>query len=155
MISALAYTIKIDVEVLSNLSKNEAQRKMEEKKTPDQAQLMDRNELHELFIIIFGLLYEALTSNVGNTVRDEAVKKEILNTLKNTLYIIPVSDLVYEHAVFSEISELLERLLLTEGPTVQLIVIEISVCLCSNHPSIRDKNRFVIRQVKWIVILIH
>jgi len=44
---------------------------------------------------------------------------------------------IYQHAIFSETMDLLDRLVLTEGLEVQTITVEIARNLCTGHPFAR------------------
>jgi hypothetical protein len=62
---------------------------------------------------------------------------EILQALKKILRPSVSGHAIYRDVVFSETMDMLDRLVLTEGLTVQKVIVDIARNLCIGHPSAR------------------
>ena len=95
-----------------------------------------RDEPVAFFFVLFGIVIEALVTRPGNdSPTAEAQTLEILSALKNILRPSVSGNAIFQDAVFSETIELFDRLALTEGLDVQMIIVDIARNLCLTHPS--------------------
>lgn len=100
-----------------------------------------RDEPAAFFFVLFGIVIEALTtrSNSDGT-NGEVPSLGILSALKRILQPSVSGNAIYQDAVFSETMELFDRLALTEGIDVQLVIVDIARNMCLTHPSARAEN---------------
>lgn len=82
-------------------------------------------------------MIEALTTRPGSGLEVQTL--EVLSALKRILQPSVSGNAVFQDAVFAETMELLDRLALTEGLDVQLVVVDIARNLCLTHPSARGE----------------
>ena len=104
-----------------------------------------REEPVAFFFVLFGIVFQALLARVGNDVestRSETV--ELLVVFKKLLRPSVSGQAIYQEAVFSEIMDLLNRLVLTQSLGVQHVIVEIARDLCVSHPSSSGEQRFVL-----------
>ena len=95
-----------------------------------------RDEPVAFFFVLFGIVIEALVTRPGNdSLTAEAQTLEILSALKKILRPSVSGNAIFQDAVFSETIELFDRLALTEGLDVKMIIVEIARNLCLTHPS--------------------
>ena len=100
-----------------------------------------RDEPAAFFFVLFGIVIEALTTRPPSDNQDgESQILEILLALKRILRPSVSGQAIFQDAVFSETVELFDRLALTEGLEVQLVVVEIARNLCLTHPSARGQE---------------
>lgn len=100
-----------------------------------------RDEPTAFFFMLFGIVIEALTSRPGNdTPSSEVQTLEILSALKRILRPSVSGNAVFQDAVFTETTELFDRLALTESPDVQLVIVEIARNMCLTHPSAQEEG---------------
>nr|KMM71425.1 hypothetical protein CPAG_07732 [Coccidioides posadasii RMSCC 3488] len=91
-----------------------------------------RDEPVAFFFVLFGLAFEALVS------QSSAPSSQILAILQALQKILRPSvagNAVYQDAVFSETIDALDRLVMTEGPSVQSVIVEIARNLALHHQS--------------------
>ncbi|KAF2491330.1 ARM repeat-containing protein [Lophium mytilinum] len=96
-----------------------------------------RDEPVAFFFVLFGLAFEALVGRPGDM---QATKEQILGilrALKKILRPAVSGHAIYQEVVFSETMDMLDRLALTEGLSVQSVIVEIARNLCLGHPSAR------------------
>ncbi|CAE7196572.1 hypothetical protein PTTW11_08395 [Pyrenophora teres f. teres] len=96
-----------------------------------------RDEPVAFFFVLFGLAFEALAGRPGDLQASKGQILEILQALKKILRPSVSGQAIYREVVFSETMDMLDRLVLTEGLTVQTVVVEITRNLCLGHPSAR------------------
>ncbi|RMZ72794.1 HEAT repeat [Pyrenophora seminiperda CCB06] len=96
-----------------------------------------RDEPVAFFFVLFGLAFEALAGRPGDLQASKEQILEILQALKKILRPSVSGHAIYQEVVFSETMDMLDRLVLTEGLTVQTVVVEITRNLCLGHPSAR------------------
>lgn len=109
-----------------------------------------RDEPVAFFFVLFGIAFEALVS--GPSTDSTTEREDTLATLSALQKILRPSvsgNAVYQDAVFSEIMEMLDRLVLTEGLDVQAVVVEIARNLCLAHPSGREGQAYVSICIKY------
>lgn len=98
-----------------------------------------RDEPVAFFFVLFGLAFEALAIRPGQT--DSLATQEqmlaILQALKKILHPSVSGHAIYRPDVFAETMDLLDRLVLTEGLDVQMVIVEIARSMCVTHPSAR------------------
>lgn len=98
-----------------------------------------RDEPVAFFFVLFGLAFEALALRSGQN--DSLATQEqtlaILQALKKILHPSVSGHAIYRQDVFSEMMDLLDRLVLTEGLDVQGVIVEIASVLIVAHPSAR------------------
>ena len=100
-----------------------------------------RDEPAAFFFVLFGIVIEALTSSPGtDTMHGEAQTLGILSALKRILRPSVAGNAIFQDTVFSETTELFDRLALTEGLDVQLVIVDIARNLCLMHPSAREED---------------
>lgn len=102
-----------------------------------------RDEPVAFFFVLFGICFESLLARSGNDAED--VKSEILGILmilKKLLQPSVSGQAIYQETVFSETIDLLNRLVLTQGMDVQVVIVEIARDLCLSHPSSRGEQRY-------------
>jgi hypothetical protein len=87
--------------------------------------------------VLFGLAFEALAGRPGDLQASKEQILEILQALKKILRPSVSGHAIYREVVFSETMDMLDRLVLTEGLTVQTVIVEITRNLCLGHPSAR------------------
>ena len=80
-------------------------------------------------------MIEALTSKPGSG--SEVQTLEILSALKRILQPSVSGNAVFQDSVFAETMEIFDRLALTEGLDVQVVIIDIARNMCLTHPSAR------------------
>lgn len=98
-----------------------------------------RDEPVAFFFVLFGICIEALATRPGNdSSNSESQTLGILSALKKILRPSVAGNAIFQDAVFSETIELFDRLALTEGLDVQLIIVDIARNLCLTHPSAKD-----------------
>lgn len=98
-----------------------------------------RDEPVAFFFVLFGICIEALAIRPGNdSSNSESQTLGILSALKKILRPSVAGNAIFQDAVFSETIELFDRLALTEGLDVQLIIVDIARNLCLTHPSAKD-----------------
>lgn len=98
-----------------------------------------REEPVAFFFVLFGLAFESLaTRSTADDVVTRQRNLDILRALKNILRPSVSGNAVYQEVVFSEIMDLLDRMVLTESLSVQSIIVEIARSLCTDHPSSRQ-----------------
>ncbi|KAK9360981.1 armadillo-type protein [Lipomyces starkeyi] len=88
------------------------------------------------FFVLFGVCFEALVKAPGGDImasRDDM--PVILNALKKILLPSICGNSLYQAAVFTEMIDLFDRIILTEGYHCQEPLIEIIKNLCINHPA--------------------
>jgi hypothetical protein len=96
-----------------------------------------RDEPVAFFFVLFGLAFEALAGRPGDLQASKEQILEILQALKKILRPSVSGHAIYQEVVFSETMDMLDRLVLTEGLTVQTVIVEITRNLCLGHPSAR------------------
>ncbi|KAL9104380.1 MAG: hypothetical protein Q9163_000680 [Psora crenata] len=100
-----------------------------------------RDEPAAFFFVLFGIVMEALTSRPGSdAVHGETETLGILSALKRILRPSVAGNAIFQDTVFSETTELFDRLALTEGLDVQLVIVDIARDLCLMHPSAREED---------------
>lgn len=98
-----------------------------------------RDEPVAFFFVLFGIVFEALvTRSSNNSSAENQETLEMLSALRKILRPSVSGTAVYQDAVFSETMELLDRLVLTERPNVQAMIVEIARDLCLEHPSAKE-----------------
>ncbi|CAO2648248.1 Nn.00g075150.m01.CDS01 [Neocucurbitaria sp. VM-36] len=100
-----------------------------------------RDEPVAFFFVLFGLAFEALAGRPGDLQASKEQILEILQALKKILRPSVSGHAIYQEVVFSETMDMLDRLVLTEGLTVQTVIVEITRNLCIGHPSARREQR--------------
>ncbi|RAR02328.1 ARM repeat-containing protein [Stemphylium lycopersici] len=96
-----------------------------------------RDEPVAFFFVLFGLAFEALAGRPGDLQASKEQILEILQALKKILRPSVSGHAIYQEVVFSETMDMLDRLVLTEGLTVQTVIVQITRNLCLGHPSAR------------------
>ncbi|KAL6707034.1 hypothetical protein ACN47E_004786 [Coniothyrium glycines] len=96
-----------------------------------------RDEPVAFFFVLFGLAFEALAGRPGDLQATKEQILEILQALKKILRPSVSGQAIYQEVVFSETMDMLDRLVLTEGLTIQTVIVEITRNLCLGHPSAR------------------
>ncbi|ROT35870.1 ARM repeat-containing protein [Sodiomyces alkalinus F11] len=101
-----------------------------------------RDEPVAFFFVLFGIAFEALAtrSSQPDTLATQEQTLAILQALKKILHPSVSGHAIYREAIFSELMELLDRLVLTEGLDVQGVIVDIAKALCVSHPSARKKD---------------
>lgn len=103
-----------------------------------------RDEPVAFFFVLFGIAFEALVSRPSS---DSTTEREhtlaTLSALQKILRPSVSGNAVYQDAVFSEMIEMLDRLVLTEGLGVQAIVVDIARNVCLAHPSGREGQVYI------------
>ena len=97
-----------------------------------------RDEPAAFFFVLFGIVIEALNTRPGSDLELQTL--EVLSALKRILQPSVSGNAVFQDAVFSETVELFDRLALTEGLDVQLVIVGIARNLCLTHPSARGED---------------
>lgn len=97
-----------------------------------------RDEPAAFFFILFGIVIEALTTRPGSG--SEVKTLEVLSALKRILQPSVSGNAVFQDAVFAETMELFDRLALTEGLDVQIVIVNIVRSMCLTHPSARGED---------------
>ncbi|KAF1364018.1 ARM repeat-containing protein [Lizonia empirigonia] len=109
-----------------------------EPQTPTKADHINyRDEPVAFFFVLFGLAFEALAGRPGDLQASKEQILEILQALKKILRPSVSGQAIYQEVIFSETMDMLDRLVLTEGLTVQTVIVEIARNLCLGHPSAR------------------
>ncbi|KAF3041566.1 hypothetical protein E8E12_007909 [Didymella heteroderae] len=109
-----------------------------EPQTPTKADHINyRDEPVAFFFVLFGLAFEALAGRPGDLQASKEQILEILQALKKILRPSVSGQAIYQEVIFSETMDMLDRLVLTEGLTVQAVIVEIARNLCLGHPSAR------------------
>ena len=98
-----------------------------------------RDEPAAFFFVLFGIVIEALTTRSEGP-DSERQTLEILSALKRILRPSVSGNAIFQDTVFSETIELFDRLALTEGLDVQVVIVDIARNLCVTHPSARGDN---------------
>ena len=83
-------------------------------------------------------MIEALNTRPGSDAEVQTL--EVLSALKRILRPSVSGNAVFQDAVFAETVELFDRLALTEGLDVQLVIVDIARDLCLTHPSAREED---------------
>ncbi|ORY03582.1 HEAT repeat protein-like protein [Clohesyomyces aquaticus] len=96
-----------------------------------------RDEPVAFFFVLFGLAFEALAGRPGDLQASKEQILEILQALKKILRPAVSGHAIYQGVVFSEAMDMLDRLVLTEGLSVQAVIVDIARNLCLGHPSAR------------------
>ncbi|KAI9802828.1 MAG: hypothetical protein M1833_001427 [Piccolia ochrophora] len=97
-----------------------------------------RDEPVAFFFVLFGITFEALVGRPGHdSLATKGQTLEILLALKKILHPSVSGQAIYQDIVFSETMELFDRLILTEGLDVQMVIVQIARDLCLSHPSAR------------------
>ncbi|KAL2752679.1 hypothetical protein ACRALDRAFT_1077843 [Sodiomyces alcalophilus JCM 7366] len=101
-----------------------------------------RDEPVAFFFVLFGIAFEALATRSSqlDTLATQEQTLAILRALKKILHPSVSGHAIYREAIFSELMELLDRLVLTEGLDVQGVIVDIAKDLCVSHPSARKKD---------------
>jgi len=95
-----------------------------------------RDEPVAFFFVLFGIVIEALVTRPGNDSPSVEVQTQgVLSALKKILRPSVSGNAIFQDAIFSETIELFDRLALTEGLDVQMIIVDIARNLCLAHPS--------------------
>ncbi|QSL66520.1 hypothetical protein MERGE_000900 [Pneumocystis wakefieldiae] len=96
-----------------------------------------------LFFLLFGICFEALLRSISNkrVINTDKQKLYILSALEKILNISLHNEIIYSDATFSELVTLLKRLLLTEHPIIQILIIRIATSLVNNYPQ-KNQKRF-------------
>lgn len=98
-----------------------------------------RDEPVAFFFVLFGIVFEALvTRSSSNSSAESQGTLEMLSAFRKILRPSVSGTAVYQDAVFSETMELLDRLVLTERPNVQAVIVEVARDLCLEHPSAKE-----------------
>ena len=104
-----------------------------------EADINYRDEPVAFFFVLFGISIEALVTRPTNdSLNSEPQTLGILSALKKILRPSVSGNAIFQDAVFSETIELFDRLALTEGLEVQLIIVDIVRNLCLTHPSAKE-----------------
>ena len=98
-----------------------------------------RDEPAAFFFVLFGIVIESLTTRTEGP-DSEKQTLEILSALKRILRPSVSGNAVFQDTIFSEAVELFDRLALTEGLDVQLMIVDIARNLCVTHPSARAEG---------------
>lgn len=98
-----------------------------------------RNEPVAFFFVLFGISFEALVNLSDDSAsRDRIVY--ILRALRKILRPSVCGTAIYRDVIFTEATDLFDRLILTETPAIQFEVAQIAASLCLSHPaSLRTK----------------
>ncbi|KAF2742928.1 HEAT repeat protein-like protein [Sporormia fimetaria CBS 119925] len=96
-----------------------------------------RDEPVAFFFVLFGLAFEALAGRPGDLQASKEQILEILQALKKILRPAVSGQAIYQEVVFSETMDMMDRLVLTEGLSVQSVIVEIARNLSLGHPSAR------------------
>lgn len=99
-----------------------------------------RDEPAAFFFVLFGIVIEALTTRPGSG--SEVHTLEVLSALKRILQPSVSGNAVFQDTVFAETMELFDRLALTEGLDVQLVIVDIARNMCLTHPSARGGDNY-------------
>ncbi|KAI9697968.1 MAG: hypothetical protein M1836_004321 [Candelina mexicana] len=100
-----------------------------------------RDEPAAFFFVLFGIAFEALVGRPGSdSTPNKDQTLEILLALKKILRPAVSGQAIYQEAVFSETMDLLDRLVLTQGLDVQIVIVEIVRNLCVGHPSAKERQ---------------
>lgn len=101
-----------------------------------------RDEPVAFFFVLFGLAFEALATRPGQSESLESQEQtlDILEALKRILRPSVSGHAIYRPDVFSETMDLLDRLVLTDGLSVQAVIVDIARALCVSHPSARRQT---------------
>ncbi|MCJ1462526.1 hypothetical protein MMC07_001128 [Pseudocyphellaria aurata] len=106
-----------------------------------EANINYRDEPVAFFFVLFGISIEALVTKSNNdSSNSEPQTLEILSALKKILRPSVSGNAIFQDVVFSETIELFDRLALTEGLDVQLIIVDIVRNLCLTHPSAKEDD---------------
>ncbi|KAI9741971.1 MAG: hypothetical protein M1834_000360 [Cirrosporium novae-zelandiae] len=100
-----------------------------------------REEPVAFFFVLFGITFEALAGQSGteaNATRESPY--DLLQVMKKILRPSVSGNAIYQDATFSETTDLLERLAMTEGPGTQGIIVDIARNLCLDHPSVKGSH---------------
>ncbi|KAI5305951.1 hypothetical protein KEM56_002753, partial [Ascosphaera pollenicola] len=90
-----------------------------------------RDEPVAFFFVLFGLIFEALVDQ--QTPAEQ--KTEILQALQKIWHPAIAGNAIFQDAVFSETMDTLDRLVMTEGHSIQWVIVEITRNLSLQHPS--------------------
>lgn len=100
-----------------------------------------RDEPVAFFFVLFGIAFEALVGRQGvDSLATKEQTLEILLALKKILHPSVCGHAIYQEQIFSETTDLLDRLALTEGLPVQAAIVDIARGLCVEHPAARKKD---------------
>lgn len=104
-----------------------------------------RDEPVAFFFVLFGIIFEALLVRSGNDAEEtKSEVLEILMILKKLLQPSVSGQAIYQETVFSETIELFNRLVLTQGIDIQVVIVEIARDLCLSHPFSRGEQRYAL-----------
>ncbi|KAI5290450.1 hypothetical protein KEM54_001512 [Ascosphaera aggregata] len=90
-----------------------------------------RDEPVAFFFILFGLIFEALVDQQAPS----SQKTEILQVLQKIWHPAVAGNAIFQDAAFSETMDTLDRLVMTEGVSIQWVIVEIARNLSLQHPS--------------------
>ncbi|OAX80699.1 hypothetical protein ACJ72_04963 [Emergomyces africanus] len=91
-----------------------------------------RDEPVAFFFVLFGLAFEALVTHN----REQSNQRlEILRALKKILHPSVAGNAVYQNAIFSETMDTLDRLVMTEGSSIQTVIVQMARDLALHHHS--------------------
>ena len=100
-----------------------------------------RDEPAAFFFVLFGIVIEALTTRSSSDGSHmDAQILDVVLALKRILRPSVSGNAVFQDAVFAETTELFDRLALTEGLDVQLVIVDIARNLCLTHPSAKEEG---------------
>ena len=106
-----------------------------------EANINYRDEPVAFFFVLFGISIEALVTRPNNdSSNSEPQTLGILSALKKILRPSVSGNAIFQEAVFSETIDLFDRLALTEGLEIQLIIVDIVRNLCLTHPSAKGDD---------------
>lgn len=97
-----------------------------------------RQEPFAFFMVLFGIVIEALVTRPSHDSSSGILK--ILSALKKILLPSVAGNAIFQDTVFSETIELFDRLALTEGTAVQVVLTDIAKTLCVTHPSAAEEE---------------
>ncbi|CCG82814.2 Putative uncharacterized protein [Taphrina deformans PYCC 5710] len=93
-----------------------------------------RGEPAAFFMVLFGICFEALAHSSMESSGDEDQNIEVLSALQSILLPSICGNVVYTEPIFTEITDLFGRLLLTEGVATQVVIVDIVARLAKDHP---------------------
>ena len=142
MVDAFASLIDQDSDFVFNALDSESQAsKRPNGVTTAENNINYRDEPAAFFFVLFGIVIEALNRRPGSDAEEAATNiPSLLSALKKILRPSVSGNAIYQEAVFAETMELLDRLSLTEGLDVQLILVSIARNLCLGHPSAKHED---------------
>lgn len=102
-----------------------------------------RNEPVAFFFVLFGISFEALVRSTSQSNGSHQRMLDILQAMKKIVSTSVAGLAIYQDHIFSEFMELMDRLAMTEGVEVQMVIVEIARNLCAVHPSARKAQAYV------------